>query len=263
MRFRVCRGVLSVLVLCVALCGTLCGTALAEETSSAVTVAADGKQAEKSRKGNSIPRSRRDKALDQAETQSARDSPSEEQVASTNSDSQIEGGETPKKRRREPSYVPEPASRFEAQTGPRKKGNNLAAGLNFVFPVVHYQRHLVSKVCLGVEGAYVNYPALSGTLKGAGVLVTVDYYDKGEFTGTWFELAGGYYQLRGDNGNQLSVWNYPVVRAVMGWRWTWPTGVNFGFAGGVSHMLHSKAPVDGVSFSTLLPAIVIDFGILF
>lgn len=110
---------------------------------------------------------------------------------------------------------------------------------------------------------YVDMPTGTGTITGGGGLVTVNYYAVRAYEGLWAVAGGGYFQLTSSVDGGVQQFGTPAILAAAGWRWYWPSGINFGAAFGGSAMFTLPAHSQDLSFTGFIPVLLLQLGIAF
>jgi hypothetical protein len=141
--------------------------------------------------------------------------------------------------------------------------SNILAGLDYIFPNVQYQQSVSNHFAVGITAMYMSAPIGSGSLSALGGYLTLNYYSQKSFTGIWAQFGAGYYsESLTLNGNSDSL-STPAAIAVVGWRFLWDSGLNFGFGVGAQYLTQAKTANVDLGFSGLLPVISMDLGFAF
>jgi len=150
-----------------------------------------------------------------------------------------------------------------SEVPPAKGPVSLQVGFNYVFPLVEVQFSVWKALHFGVQSLYVDYPVSSGSLRGVAVVGALHLYPTAPFYGPWFQLGSGIYSLTADTGVAKETILHPILLATAGWRWLWSGQWSLGFAVGANGFLNPNADQVGLRFAAVLPAIRIDFGVVF
>lgn len=141
--------------------------------------------------------------------------------------------------------------------------SNFSFGLNYIFPNIQYQQALTQNFTTGVMPIFVNAPVGNGDIRGPGVYLTFTRYDIEPYHGTFLQLGVGYYAMTATVNSVEESFYSPAFMAVVGWRWFWPSGVNFAFGIGAQYLMKAKPDTLVLDFSGVLPALVLDLGFAF
>jgi len=121
-------------------------------------------------------------------------------------------------------------------------GAGVVSGLNYFFPIVHFQRVITNKIALGVMPLYVNYSGEDSSVKALGGFVTASYYlTQSPFKDFFVTAGAGMYSISATVGTDEESHSNPAVLLTGNWR-----GQPF-----------SSIPIDvsaGVGFQYIVPA---------
>lgn len=150
---------------------------------------------------------------------------------------------------------------------PFKPVSTLGAGMNYLFPMLHYQQAMSPTWGLGMTALYMNHSVNDGTgfITGPGVFFTYNHYYGGPLNGFWWQLSPGAFRTTVKQGTQSVDEIYQVaVLGTVGYRYFWKDKVNFGFGAGAMYLpFANNAGNIGLAFNGIIPSVTIDAGIAF
>ncbi|NBX68975.1 MAG: hypothetical protein EBR01_08440 [Proteobacteria bacterium] len=139
--------------------------------------------------------------------------------------------------------------------------SNLTAGVNLIFPTLEYQQSFTKRSAIGVMPIFMNYSVSDGKLKGTGCFLNYHFYSEGDLNGYWAKAGLGLYGLNYSYRNSEDSGVAPAVAASVGRRIFQSPNLNFGFAAGAQYIFANTST--GLSFSGLVPSLILDVGFAF
>lgn len=144
---------------------------------------------------------------------------------------------------------------------PFAPSSNMTAGVNLIFPTLEYQQTFNARSAVGVMPIFMNYSVSEGKLKGTGCFVNYHFYSEGNLRGYWAKAGLGIYGLNYAYKNSEDSGIAPAIAGSVGRRIFQNQNVNFGFAAGAQYIFARTNT--GLSFSGLVPSLIIDLGFAF
>jgi len=146
--------------------------------------------------------------------------------------------------------------------------NDVSAGVEFIQPMMIYQRMLGSHFAIGLMPIYMDFSSLDGSLSGIGGHLMLNYYSKSPFKGWWLFGGVGYYSftatLNATQNNPTTTEKGSTISALVGggYRFVFgSSGWNLGLGAGVQYLANPQTT--SLQFSSILPAASVDVGYAF
>ncbi len=139
------------------------------------------------------------------------------------------------------------------------------ASPSYVIPHAAFQARILPQLAVGVRAGYFGASTPSNSAHAIPLLLTVDYYGKGYFSGLWVELAGGAYlfSITSTTGapseSPISAAGYLTV----GWRFHFWSGWNAGIGGGGQYLPTPPSSLITLAYGSFQPMVVVDGGFRF
>ncbi len=136
-----------------------------------------------------------------------------------------------------------------------------SVGFNYVFPGLNYQMELFPKLTLGLSVQIMDVPnSKESSLRGYGTYLSASYYGGNTFSGIWTQFAVGLDFLKVTNASSQISCSPITYQGTLGWRWQTESKMNIGFGVGIHYITPSDIKPLIVTFSGILPAILLDIG---
>lgn len=141
---------------------------------------------------------------------------------------------------------------------------NASLGVNWLSATFHLQQAIASNFAVGLQPVYLlQRPAGNGDLKGLGILLTMNFYERNIYNGFWAQAGGGWYFINGLLGGASEELRSIVLSLNAGWRWRFSSDVNIGLAAGAQYLLKTQFTSFDLGFGGFIPSVVLEIGYVF
>ncbi|MBI4403085.1 MAG: hypothetical protein HY537_02930 [Deltaproteobacteria bacterium] len=155
--------------------------------------------------------------------------------------------------------IPEDLSRIE--TDAKAYRYALTLGLNYTYPMAHFQMLVQKNFAIGVLATYQTHDVYEVQTAATGLMLTINYYSLNSYEGFWLHGAGGLFRTSVNYYDRSGSYWSQIVLGTFGWRWFWNKNINSGIGVGAQMFNLKKNDILGFDYKFLNPIFTIDIGI--